>query len=129
MPWFIPRSVPGLLGAGLMFCGAAPYEASAGPPDPMAGFYGNTLTIYVPAAGYASRRYIDADGTWREADGGRGVWKIENGQVCSWQTEPAIHDVRHYCYPAVARKVGESWTSQDPDTGNDVIQKIEPGRD
>ena len=100
-------------------------------PDPMAAFYGNTVTISVPSGYYFAVRYIDPDGTWRKPRGSdwiRGVWKIEGGQVCSWQTEPAIHDARHYCYPIVARNVGETWTTTDPDTGNEVIQKIEAGR-
>ncbi len=131
MPWFIPRAIPGLLGAGLLLCGAAPYEAAA-EPDPMAAFYGNTVVISVPAVDYYARRYIDPDGTWREpAPGGgvKGVWKIDKGQVCSWQTEPAIIDPHHYCYPVVARKVGETWVTQDPQTGNEVVQTIEKGRD
>lgn len=69
--------------------------------------------------------------TWREPRGSdwiRGVWKIEGGQVCSWQTEPAVHEARRYCYPIVVRKVGETWTTTDPDTGNEVIQSIERGR-
>jgi hypothetical protein len=132
MSWLLPRFAPGLLGAGLLLCGGAPYKALAGEPDPMAGFYGNTVTIYVPAVAYAARRYIDPDGTWREPnDSGdvRGVWKIENGQVCSWQTEPKLTDPRHYCYPVVARKVGDRWVTRDPDTGNEVVQAIEKGRD
>jgi len=96
----------------------------------MAGFYDNTVTIAVPPW-YFARRYVDPDGTWREPRGSdwiRGVWKIEGGQVCSWQTEPKVHEPRHYCYPIVARKVGEEWTTTDPDSGAEVFQKIEPGR-
>ncbi len=111
---------------------ALPAAVRAAPaPDPMAAFYGNTATIAVPSGYYFAKRYIDPDGTWREPRGSdvvRGVWKIEGGQVCSWQTEPAVHNVRHYCYPVTAHKVGETWTTTDPDTGNEVIQTIEPGR-
>jgi hypothetical protein len=109
-----------LLGAG-----------AAQSPDPMAGFYGNTVTIDVPAGYYSARRFVDPDGTWREPRGSdfvRGVWRIEDGQVCSWQTDPPVQNPRHYCYPAVARKVGERWTTIDPDTGNTVYTAIEPGR-
>jgi hypothetical protein len=105
--------------------------AQAAPPDPMAGFYGNTVTIDVPAGYYSARRFIDPDGTWREPHGSdeiRGVWRIDVGQVCSWQTEPPVHNPRHYCYPVVARKVGDKWTTVDPDSGNTVYQAIEPGR-
>lgn len=100
--------------------------------DPMAGFYGATVEIAVPAAGYFARRYIDPDGTWREPRGSasiRGVWKVENGQVCSWQTEPAVHNPRRYCYPATARKPGDEWVTLDPDTGNEVVQRLAPGRE
>lgn len=100
-------------------------------PDPMAAFYGNTVTIAVPDGYYYARRFVDPDGTWREPRGDgfiRGRWAWENGQVCSWQTEPAIVNPTHFCYAPVVRRVGEEWTSTDPNTGNLVIQKIEPGR-
>lgn len=103
---------------------------NASPTDPMAAFYGNTVTIAVPPFYYA-KRYIDPDGTWSEPRGDgwiRGVWHLEKGQVCSWQTEPAMQKPDHYCYPPVPRRVGEEWITSDPNTGNDVIQKIEPGR-
>jgi hypothetical protein len=85
----------------------------------------------VPAGYYRARRFVDPDGTWREPRGDawiRGVWRIEGGQVCSWQTDPPVSNPRHYCYPPVARKVGERWTTIDPDTGATVYQAIEPGR-
>lgn len=98
--------------------------------DPMVAFYGNTVTISVPPFYYA-KRYIDPDGTWREPRGDgwiRGVWRLDKGQVCSWQTEPAVQDPQRYCYMPVSRRVGEEWITTDPNTGSDVIQKIEPGR-
>lgn len=116
----------------LLTASASAHAAPAAPaPDPMAAFYGNTLTISVPAGYYFARRYIDADGTWREPRGSdwvRGAWKVEGDQICNWQTSPEIVAVRHYCYPITAHKVGESWTTTDPDTGNEVIQTIEAGR-
>jgi hypothetical protein len=112
---------------------AAAAAAQAAPPaDPMANFYGNTATVAIPSAFYYARRYIDPDGTWREPHGSdwvRGVWRMEGGQVCSWQTEPAIQNPTHYCYAPVARQVGEEWTTHDPNTGALVIQAIEPGRE
>ena len=117
--------------AAVLFAG--PGVAQPAPPvDPMAGFYGNTVTVDVPAAGYYVRRYIDPDGTWREprcSSWIRGAWKIEGGQVCSWQTEPAVHNPHRYCYPIVARQVGDEWVTVDPNTGNEVIQRLEPGRE
>ena len=100
-------------------------------PDPMASFYGNTVTIAVPDGYYYAKRFVDPDGTWREPRGSnwiRGVWKLEGGQVCSWQTEPAVQNPRRYCYAPVRREIGEEWTTTDPDTGNLVIQRLEPGR-
>lgn len=122
-----------LLAMALLAPAAAPSHAAPAQPDPMAGLYGNTLTIAVPAGYYFARRYVDPDGTWWESRGGsevtRGRWYVEGGQVCSVQTEPAVHDPRRYCYPlAVSHKPGDEWTTIDPDTGNEVIQKIEPGR-
>ena len=123
--------------AAALIAGAAAFHAAAAEPkavepkvgDPMAVFYGNTLIISVPAGYYMAQRYIDPDGTWREKGGVRGLWTARDGKVCNWQTEPAIVDVHHYCYPIEAHKVGETWTTTDPQTGNDVIQKIEAGRD
>ncbi|TAJ68464.1 MAG: hypothetical protein EPO51_26605 [Phenylobacterium sp.] len=115
--------------AALALLGASAAQA-APPTDPMAGFYGNTVTIAVPPY-YFARRYVDPDGTWREPRGSawiKGAWKVDGGQICSWQTEPAVHEARRYCYPIMARKVGEEWTTVDPDTGAEVFQKIEPGR-
>ena len=106
-------------------------QVCAAPADPMAGFYGNTVTISVPDGYYFARRFIDPDGTWREPRGGdeiRGVWRIDDGQVCSWQTAPPVQNPRHYCYPVIARKVGDKWTTTDPDTGSTVYTAIEPGR-
>jgi hypothetical protein len=102
------------------------------PLDPMGAFYGNTLTIAVPAGDYYALRYVDPDGTWREPRGDgwtKGVWRMEGGKICSWQTEPEIPNPQHYCYPPVARKVGETWVTRDPQTGAEVIQSLVPGRD
>lgn len=122
------------IGLALLVAATAAQAAPQTPgpiDDPMAGFYGNTVTIAVSDGYYYARRFIDPDGTWREPRGSdfiRGLWRIEGGQVCSWQTEPAMHQPTRYCYVPVAREVGEEWTTTDPNTGNLVIQKIEPGR-
>ena len=116
----------------LALLAAAPAARAA--PDPMAAFYGNTLTIAVPAGYYYARRFIEPDGAWTETRGGsdviHGKWYVEGDQICHVQTEPAVHNPRRYCYPANApqHQVGEEWVTTDPDTGNDVIQKIEPSR-
>ena len=113
---------------------AAPAVAADPPPSPadsMAAFYGNTLTIAVPDGYYYARRFIDPDGTWREPRGSssiRGVWRVEGEKVCHWQTDPVLHDPPRYCYAPTHRKVGDEWVTRDPNTGNEVIQKIEPGR-
>jgi hypothetical protein len=111
---------------------AAPAIAPAAGDDPMAAFYGNTLTIAVPDGYYFARRFVDPDGTWREPRGSafiKGAWqRMPDGTVCHWQTEPAVHNPTRYCYLPQRREVGEEWTTTDPNTGNLVIQKIEPGR-
>lgn len=109
--------------------------AAAAPPpveDDMAPFYGNTLTIAVPDGYYYARRFIDPDGTWREPRGStwiKGAWeRTADGKTCHWQTDPPVHNPTRYCYAPQKRTVGEEWTTTDPNTGNAVIQKIEPGR-
>jgi len=108
-----------------------PSPASSG-DDPMAAFYGNTLTVAVPDGYFYARRFIDPDGTWREPRGSawiKGAWeRMPDGKTCHWQTDPPVHNPTRYCYTPVRRQVGEEWTSTDPNTGNVVIQKIEPGR-
>ncbi|HEY0650943.1 MAG TPA: hypothetical protein VGD44_23840 [Phenylobacterium sp.] len=110
----------------------APLAAASPGDDPMAALYGNTLTIAVPKAYYYARRYVDADGTWREARGSdwvRGAWeRTPDGKTCHWQTDPPVHNPARYCYAPVRRQVGDEWVSTDPTTGNEVIQRIEPGR-
>lgn len=111
--------------------GPPPVSAPPG-EDPMTAFYGNTLTIAVPKGYYYARRYIDADGTWREPRGSdwiKGAWeRMPDGTTCHWQIDPPVHNPTRYCYAPVRRQVGEEWVTTDPNTGNEVIQKIEPGR-
>lgn len=111
---------------------AAPAIAPAAEDDPMAVFYGNTLTIAVPAGYYYARRFIDPDGTWREPRGDdfiRGRWeRMPDGKTCHWQVDPPVVNPTRYCYAAERHKVGDRWTTIDPNTGNEVIQEIEPGR-
>lgn len=111
---------------------AATAAAPAPSDDDMAAFYGNTLTIAVPDGYYHARRYIDPDGTWREPRGSawiKGAWaRTPDGGTCHWQTDPPMHNPTRYCYPRQNRKVGDEWTTTDPNTGNVVMQRIEPGR-
>ncbi|WP_374471497.1 hypothetical protein [Phenylobacterium sp.] len=127
-----PRNILALHAAALASLGLAAVALASEPLDPMAAFYGNTIMIAVPAGDYYARRYVDPDGAWREPRGDgwiKGVWRIEGGQVCSWQTEPEVRNPQRYCYPPVARKVGETWVTVDPQTGNEVIQTLVRGRD
>lgn len=118
-----------LVAASAAQAAPAPSGAAA---DPMAAFYGNTLPVAVPAGYYYASRFIEPDGTWTETRGAsrsRGRWYIEGDQVCSVQTEPAIVNVRRYCWSrSIVRQPGDEWVTTDPDTGNDVIQRIEIGR-
>jgi hypothetical protein len=113
---------------------AAPaLPAPAAPIDDMAAFYGNTLTVAVPDGYFYARRFIDADGTWREPRGGaviRGRWeRMADGKTCHWQVDPPVHNPTRYCYPPQTRKVGDKWVTIDPNTGSEVIQEIVAGRE
>ena len=112
---------------------ALPAPATAPPDDPMAVFYGNTLTVAVPDGYFYARRFIDPDGTWREPRGGaliRGRWeRTADGKTCHWQVDPPVHNPTRYCYPPEKRTVGERWITTDPNTGNEVIQEIVAGRE
>ena len=81
----------------------------------------------------ALERDEDPDGTWREPRGGaviRGRWeRTPDGKTCHWQVDPPVHNPTRYCYAPEKRAVGDRWTSTDPNTGNEVIQEIVPGRE
>ena len=135
MHWSTPRTIPGLLGAGLLLCAAAPCGAQAAPADEaaqMGDFFKGTLEIDVPAGDWSAKRYLTADHTYREtgADGEvQGTWVVQGGKICTTAARPLGADrAKTYCNIGVGKKAGEQWRDEDPVTGNVVLFKLTPGR-
>jgi hypothetical protein len=135
MHWFIPRALPGLLGAGLLLGGAAPVDAQTAPSNEaaaMADFFKGTLEIDLPAGDWAAKRYLAADHTYREtgSDGDvTGTWALKDGKICTTASKAlGLDRAKTYCNTGVGRKAGEAWRDEDPVTGNTVMFKLTPGR-
>lgn len=99
--------------------------------DPMAGVYGNTVTITYPN-GMVAKMFIDAGGSYATTgpDGStmKGSWKVENGATCFTQTDPAPPaGMPANCSPTVEKKVGDSWTAPGPE-GSTITIAIVAGR-
>ncbi|ALL13525.1 hypothetical protein [Caulobacter henricii] len=99
--------------------------------DPMASAYGNTVTITYPN-GAVAKMHIDADGTYvtKTPDGAssKGTWKIDGGNTCFSQTEPAPPaGMAANCSPTAEKKVGDSWTAPGPN-GSTITVAIVAGR-
>jgi hypothetical protein len=99
--------------------------------DPMASAYGNTVSITYPN-GAVAKMHIDADGTYMTTapDGAtaKGSWKIEGGNTCFTQTEPAPPaSMGANCSPTADKKVGDSWTAPGPN-GSTLTVSIVAGR-
>lgn len=106
-------------------CGPAAAQSPA-PADPMAGFYGNTLSISAPY--FAAKRYYAPDHTYRDTgDDGDvlGTWTIEDGKICVTPQQP---DARRYCNVGLGRHTGDRWVDRDPFTNNEVRFSLEAGR-
>lgn len=133
MNWFIPRAVPGLLGAGLLLCGAAPYPANAADDAAqLAAFFTSTLEIDVPAGDWSAKRFLAPDHTYRESgDDGEvhGTWAVKDGRICT-TADRSLGDTRAktYCNTGLGKKAGDAWRDADPVTGNPVLFKLTPGR-
>src|ERR1041385_4134653 len=111
MSWFLPRAVPGVLGAGLLLCGAAPYAvadiaADAGDAA-MADFFKGTLEIDVPGGDWSAKRYMSPDHTFRMvgSDGEvRGTWEVRDGKVCvTSDGDPGPGKLKTYCNVGVGK--------------------------
>lgn len=99
--------------------------------DPMASAYGNTVTITYPN-GAVVKMFIDAGGTYttKAPDGAmmKGTWKIEGGNTCFAQTDPAPPaGMAANCSPTADKKVGETWTAPGPN-GSTLSVAIAAGR-
>ena len=99
--------------------------------DPMAGAYGNTVTITYPN-GVAAKMMIDADGAYTTVgpDGSKakGTWKAADGQTCFTQIDPAPPaGMAANCSPTVEHKAGDSWDAPGPN-GSTLKIAIVAGR-
>jgi len=99
--------------------------------DPMASAYGNTVAITYPN-GAVAKMHIDADGTYmtKAPDGAtaKGSWKIDGGNTCFTQTDPAPPaGMGANCSPTAEKKVGDSWTAPGPN-GSTLTVSIVAGR-
>ena len=123
----VPRETTRLrmLAFALLVAATAGSQAGAAtPPDPLAGYYGNTLiserTIGLSPYGGAAHVWLERDGTYISFDvttGGRsGTYfvKYEAGkpQLCLNYPQP----LGTRCYPIEPHVVGDAWISDDGDT-------------
>lgn len=93
--------------------------------DPMAAFYGNTVTVENPEAG-ERKVHINEDGTYSQVmpDGtaAEGTWEVKGEEACfsSGENEP-------YCVPVEERSVGDTWEMTSP-AGVTETATLEEGR-
>jgi hypothetical protein len=103
-------------------------DAKPAAADPMAAFYGNTLTLLILPF-WSAEQYYSPDHTWRQVDNGgvvtSGVWSVENGRSCQKQTKPAGPT---WCQDYTPHKLGDVWTNTDAETGNIIRIELVAGR-
>jgi hypothetical protein len=117
-----------LLGAVALMC-ASPCNAQPDPniqaePDPLAGFYSNTLRIEVQD--YRALRFFEPDHTYHDLVRGKvvkGSWTVEGDHICTQQPGTA-----RFCNLGLGKTAGEMWLDKDPYTGNEVRFALEAGR-
>jgi hypothetical protein len=117
-----------LLGAAALMC-VSPCMAQSDPnvptePDPLAGFYGNTLRIEVQD--YRGLRFFEPDHTYHDLVRGQvfnGSWTVEGDRICT--QSPGFN---RFCNLGVGKAAGEKWFDHDPYTGNQVSFVLIPGR-
>lgn len=93
-------------------------------PDPLAGFYGNTLLIQLK--GYKATRVFEPDHTYRDLVRGKpfpGAWSVEGDRICT--QSPGFNK---YCNLGLDKAPGDTWLDKDPYTGNEVRFTLVPGR-
>lgn len=103
---------------------AGSLAGAATPPDPLVGYYGNTLiserTIGLSPYGGAAHVWLERDGTYISFDvttGGRSgtyfvKWEASKPQLCLNYPQP----LGTRCYPIEPHVVGDAWISDDGDT-------------
>ncbi len=86
----------------------------------VAGLVGNTVLLTTPDNN-TIKIQLHADGTYQtlvsNGPGAKGTWKVDNGQLCYSQTDPAPPAGRPnpFCAPGMdGRKVGDTWTQPGP---------------
>jgi hypothetical protein len=117
-----------LLGVVALTC-ASPCAAQTEPniqakPDPLAGFYGNTLRIEVQD--YRGLRFFEPDHTYHDRVRGavvKGSWTVDGDRICIQSPGAA-----RFCNLGLGKKAGEMWVDKDPYTGNQVTFTLEAGR-
>ena len=119
------RSAMGMLSAAAVAIAASCAAAQTSPtPDPLAGFYGNTLKIEVQHN--KQLRFFEPDHTYRDRIHGNvvsGTWAIEDERICT----QVVHGSK-YCNLGLGKAVGETWLDKDPYTGNEVKFTLIAGR-
>ena len=124
MTW---KLIPALTGVALACaspCVAQPDANASSPPDPLAGFYGNTLRIEVQD--YRGLRFFEPDHTYHDRVRGQvfqGSWTVEGDRICT--QSPSFN---RFCNLGVGKTPGEKWLDSDPYTGNKVTFTLTPGR-
>ena len=105
-------------------CVAQPNANASSDPDPLAGFYGNTLRIEVQD--YRGLRFFEPDHTYHDRVRGQvfqGSWTVEGDRICT--QSPGFN---RFCNLGVGKTLGEKWLDRDPYTGNKVTFALTPGR-
>ncbi len=124
MTW---KLIPALTGVALACaspCVAQPDANASSPPDPLAGFYGNTLRIEVQD--YRGLRFFEPDHTYHDRVRGQvfqGSWTVEGDRICT--QSPSFN---RFCNLGAGKTPGEKWLDSDPYTGNKVTFTLTPGR-
>lgn len=116
-------SMKAVFSASLAILACTP--AAAQPqPDPMAGYYGATLTIV--AKGFKQQRFFEPDHSFRDRSRGKvtpGTWAIEGDKICTQEAGGS-----RFCNLGLGKTAGESWVDHDPYTGNEVKFSLVEGR-
>lgn len=108
------RTMFGVLAASVLMAGVAFAE------DPLAGVYGNTVTI-TNAGGEVTKLHINADNSYAAMLPGdvthKGTWAVTEGTICFTLVEPAPPaDAQPVCGLVEAgRKAGDSWDQGEGD--------------
>ena len=111
---------------------AALAVSTAAQADPLAGAYGNTITI-TQDDGTKFTAYFNADKTWEEHHGAtvvKGTFEFkDNNQLCKTITAPAPADPAKAtsCEVAQDHKIGDTWTETSPN-GKSITITITAGR-